>query len=123
VQDELTRTNQEIIKARQAYYEESGELVRMSDNVLTDLSPEDRVKVEQVILIILHEVRHDLNLQAAFGTMSEGGKLVAAVNWFLDNLTQTVREIFLDMGQRKIDGSDRIEVDAIPVGEGDTILH
>jgi hypothetical protein len=95
----------------------------MSDNVLTDLSPEDRVKVEQVILIILHEVRHDLNLQAAFGTMSEGGKLVAAVNWFLDNLTQTVREIFLDMGQRKIDGSDRIEVDAIPVGEGDTILH
>jgi hypothetical protein len=28
VQDELTRTNQEIIKARQAYYEESGELVR-----------------------------------------------------------------------------------------------
>jgi hypothetical protein len=93
----------------------------MSDNVLTDLSPEDRVKVEQVILIILHEVRHDLNLQAAFGTMSEGGKLVEAVNWFLDNLTQTVREIFLDIGQRQVDGS--IEVDAIPVGEGSTILH
>jgi hypothetical protein len=28
VQDELTRTNQDIIKARQAYYEESGKLLR-----------------------------------------------------------------------------------------------
>jgi hypothetical protein len=91
-------------------------------SILYELTPEERARVEQIILVVLQEIRYDLDLNKILGS-PEHERVVKAINWYLDGLSQVTREIFLEIGQRRTDGATEITVDAIPVGEGDSILH